>query len=194
MKDTIKKKLLIAVGALACAALAAGIISGFGGQPRGDDPLLNTEDTDPATPVVNIQEPAKPTVNVKLHTDYDVGTTAAPGVGADSSGTEQTIQAAPVKPKAPELPEAPTGAAQPEPEHTGDDIPAEERNQEAPPAYEETPTVTSPNTEPPAGSTNDAGQVYVPGFGYVDNSGANEGGTLEDMYENGNKIGSMGGD
>ncbi len=194
MKDTTKKKLLIAVGTLSCAALAAGIIAGFGGQPIGDDPLLNTEDTDPVTPVVDIQEPAKPTVNVKLHTDYDVGTTSNPGAEADSSGTEQTIQADPVKPEAPEPPEAPTGAAQPEPEHAGDDIPAAERNQETPPAYEETPTVTPSNTEPPAGSTNDAGQVYVPGFGYVDNSGANEGGTLDDMYENGNKIGTMGGD
>ena len=33
----------------------------------------------------------------------------------------------------------------------------------------------------------------VPGFGYVTPSGPNDGGTLNDMYENGNKIGIMGG-
>ena len=48
-------------------------------------------------------------------------------------------------------------------------------------------------TEPAGGSTNDAGQVYVPGFGYITPSGPNDGGTLNDMYENGNKIGIMGG-
>ena len=39
----------------------------------------------------------------------------------------------------------------------------------------------------------DAGQVYVPGFGYITPSGPNDSGTLNDMYENGNKIGIMGG-
>ena len=54
--------------------------------------------------------------------------------------------------------------------------------------------ISNNDNEPAAGSTNSAGQVYVPGFGYVDNSGGNDGGTLDDMYENGNKIGIMGGD
>ena len=52
---------------------------------------------------------------------------------------------------------------------------------------------TTAATEPPAGSTNSSGQVYVPGFGYVDNSGENTGIKDDDMYENGNKIGIMGG-
>ena len=48
-------------------------------------------------------------------------------------------------------------------------------------------------TEPAGGSTNDAGQVYVPGFGYVDYEGDNVGIKDDSMYENGNKIGIMGG-
>ena len=75
-------------------------------------------------------------------------------------------------------------------------MPEEERKteDEASPTYEETPTVTPTETEPAAGSTNNSGQVYVPGFGYVENSGDNT--VIEDdsIYENGNKIGIMGGE
>lgn len=189
MKDTTKKKLLVAVGALACVALAVGIVAGFGGQPKGDDPSLNTEGPDPTTPVVDIQEPETPTVNVKLNTGHDAGATADPGAGADNSGTEQTIQSDPVKPEAPEPPEAPAVAAQPEPEHTGDDVPTEERNQEAPPTYEETPTVTTEPVEQP--DQNSEGAYYFPGFGYIQSGGEGTATQDESIYENGNKVGIM---
>ena len=112
------------------------------------------------------------------------------------SGLEQTIQADPVKPESPEKPEAPSGTTTLPDDHDGADVPEEDRKteDEEPPTYEEPPTVAPDETEPAAGSTNSSGQVYVPGFGYVENSGANEGGTLDDMYENGNKIGIMGGE
>ncbi len=100
---------------------------------------------------------------VKVDTKTD-GERHDPGRDADSSGTEQTIQGTPTKPDAPE--------------HPG--------------KVEQTEVKPQP-TEPAGGSTNDAGQVYVPGFGYVKPSGPNDGGTLNDMYENGNKIGIMGG-
>ena len=36
------------------------------------------------------------------------------------------------------------------------------------------------------------GQIYIPGFGWVQNNGGGGSGTVaEDMYENGNKIGIM---
>ena len=56
----------------------------------------------------------------------------------------------------------------------------------------ETPVQTEPAPgEPQAGDTKD-GQIYVPGFGWVENhGGGGSGTTAEDMYENGNKIGSM---
>ena len=108
---------------------------------------------------------------------------------------EQTIQADPVKPESPEKPEAPAGTTTLPDDHDGADVPEEERKteDEAPPTYEETPTVAPTETEPAAGSTNSSGQVYVPGFGYVENSGENTGVQDNNMYENGNKIGEMGG-
>ena len=81
-----------------------------------------------------------------------------------------------------------------EKDHGPDDVPEADRNKETPPTYKPEQTEVKPQpTEPAGGSTNDAGQVYVPGFGYVTPSGPNDGGTLDDMYENGNKIGIMGG-
>ena len=49
-------------------------------------------------------------------------------------------------------------------------------NPEQPPQYE--PEVTKPEQkpeEPAGGSTNDSGQVFVPGYGYVDQPGAPQG-------------------
>lgn len=44
---------------------------------------------------------------------------------------------------------------------------------------------------PQAGDTS-GGQIYIPGFGWVENQGGGASGTTAgDMYENGNKIGSM---
>ena len=53
------------------------------------------------------------------------------------------------------------------------------------------PTETEPPAgQPQAGDVKD-GKTYLPGFGYIENSGENQGQYAEDMYENGNKIGIM---
>ena len=103
-------------------------------------------------------------------------------------GTEQTIQGTPTKPDAPEHP------GKTEKNHVPDDVPDADRNKETPPTYKPEQTEMKPQpTEPAGGSTNDAGQVYVPGFGYVTPSGPNTVIDGQDIYENGNKIGIMGG-
>ena len=56
--------------------------------------------------------------------------------------------------------------------------------QDVTPPQEPEPT-PAPDSEPD-------NMVYVPDFGWIKGSGPNNGGTLNDMYENGNKIGSMG--
>lgn len=47
------------------------------------------------------------------------------------------------------------------------------------------------NNEPQGGDINNEGKTYLPGFGWIENSGENQGAVAEDMYENGNKIGNM---
>ena len=69
----------------------------------------------------------------------------------------------------------------------------EQTEDEPHPTYPEQPTSKPAESQPAAGSTNSSGQVYVPGFGYVDSSGDNTVIDGQDIYENGNKIGEMGG-
>ena len=84
-------------------------------------------------------------------------------------GIEQAIQATPTKPTLPPTPDAAQAATM-----QSAPVPA------ATPAPVSTPAV------------NAGGQIYVPGFGWVQSSGANSEGNIGDMYENGNKVGEMG--
>ena len=100
------------------------------------------------------------------------------------------------------------------------EIPQQEQNQEAAPEPESVPAETSaapevqPTPEPElvmeathdvvpeqtaeqpttqeAIESQSGDMVYVPGFGWIENQGPNHVGYAENMYENGNKIGSMG--
>lgn len=200
MTEKTKRIVLIAVCCALCVAVGIGIVTRFGGSsdiPSGavsDDPASSrdpTVDIDPAPDDNSGQQ-----ISVDIQGQDPYSSNADPAQGADSSGTDQTIQANPVKPEAPSKPESPDGTTDLPDDHSAQDVPEAERKTEDEPAptYSEQPTSKPTESEPAAGSTNAAGQVYVPGFGYVDNSGENDGGTLNDMYENGNKIGIMGGD
>ena len=57
--------------------------------------------------------------------------------------------------------------------------------QNATPLQEAEPAPASPDSAPD-------NMVFVPGFGWIDSQGPNHVEYAEDMYENGNKIGSMG--
>ena len=184
MTEKAKRTGLIIAGILLCAALVIGIAGRFTSAPAAEDPTISDNGPDTKDPLVNIDTP-----DVKVEIKADTSTDKNdPGKGADSSGTEQTIQGTPTKPDAPEPP------GKTEKDHAADDVPEADRNKETPPTYKPEQTEAKPQpTEPAGGSTNDAGQVYVPGFGYVDYEGDNVGIKDDSMYENGNKIGIMGG-
>ena len=55
-----------------------------------------------------------------------------------------------------------------------------------------TPPADTPKSNEPQGGSKKDGQIYVPGFGWIDDVGEGQGSTADDMYENGNKIGDMG--
>ena len=204
MTEKTKRIILVTVCCLLCAAVVIGIATRFGGNAEIPSGVVSDNQPESGDLTVNINgdqtgtipgtDPDKQNV-VDIQVQVPDKSNTDPAQGADSSGEEQTIQADPVKPEAPEKPEAPTGNTTLPDDHDAEDVPDEERKTESekPPVYEEQPKTPPPATEPPAESTNSSGQVYVPGFGYVDHSGENHGGTLDDMYENGNKIGIMGG-
>ena len=113
-------------------------------------------------PNVDIDNNSQTDLDVQMETP-DASETD-PAQGADSSGLEQTIQADPVKslnPRKPEHPPAPPRCRMTTTERMCRRRSARPRD-EAPPTYEETPTVTPTRAEPAAGSTGSSGQVYVP--------------------------------
>lgn len=190
MTEKAKKVLVIAAGSVLCLALAVGIGLKFGGHgsvPSGVDPnpTQNTKD-----PVVNIQDSKRPE-NTEPVVDITVpDKTADPAAGADNTGTEQTIQADPVKPEEPEKPSTPSATPLPE-NHQAEDVPQEDRNTETPPSYEPEQTTVAPSPQPNMQGGYDQGGTYVPGFGYIESSGEGTVTENKDMYENGNKVGSM---
>lgn len=194
MTEKTKKIILISIGCLLCLAVAVGIATRFSGNaaiPSGvvsDDPAQSGDPVD-----VNINSDDQNDMNIQAEIPDE--SKEDPAQGADSSGLEQSIQADPIKPEQPEKPEAPSGTTTLPEDHDGSDVPEEERKteDEEPPTYEKPPANPPAESEPAAGSTNSSGQVYVPGFGYVENSGGNTGIQDNEMYENGNKIGEMGG-
>ena len=193
MTDKTKRIVLIAVCCLLCVAAAVGIAVRFGGNADISSGVVSDDSTQSGEPNVDIDNNSQTDLDIQV--DVTDESKTDPAQGADSSGLEQTIQADPVKLESPEKPEAPSGTTALPDDHDGADVPEEERKteDEAPPTYAETPAVTPTETEPAAGSINSSGQVYVPGFGYVENSGENTGVQDNSMYENGNKIGEMGG-
>ena len=89
---------------------------------------------------------------------------------------------------------------QPEPEKTENEKPedaptlkenAEITKPDVPPAYEEVKEPAPVKDTPTHGATKD-GMIYIDGFGWIPNQGGGGSGTTaEDMYENGNKVGTM---
>ncbi len=187
MKDKAKRTWLIVLGALVCVALVVAIAGQFSAPPAVTDPVLDSGTPETSEPVVDIDTPentGKSEVVVQIDTGGKAND-ADPAAGADSDGTEQSIQAEPTKP---EPPENPTPV---EDNHDGEDVPEDERNTETPPTYKPEQTTVTLAPEPQGGSTNDSGQMYVPGFGYISGGGESVGIVADDIYENGNKVGTM---
>ena len=70
-------------------------------------------------------------------------------------------------------------------------MPQEDRNTEIPPSYEPEQTTVTPAPSPNTQGGYDKGGTYVDGFGYIPSSGEGTVSINEEMYENGNKVGSM---
>lgn len=193
MKHTTKKWLAVAGGLALCAVLVVLIAGRFAEEPPQEAPLPSNS-TQPGDVIVQnpevggtpeSQTPEKEDDLVVVKPEVPATTPAPDGGGAVSSGTEQTIQADPVKP-------TPSEEELKDPTQKPDGTPVEgtptpeDHNNVAPP---ETPP--KDNDGPQGGDTNSKGQTYLPGFGWIDNSGENQAIQAEDMYENGNKIGIM---
>lgn len=166
MNTKAKKILVIIGGLLVCAALAWAISVQFDHSGRGNGQILDKPDE------------AEVSVQPIQASDAVTGTQAvtATPIPDQTDKTEQIIQATPVKPTA-----------------TPDFTPTQEQLDSGKvPSSNDTASVVTPAAAPPsAPSGGGAGQIHVPGFGWMNAPGEAEGSVATDMYENGNKVGSM---
>lgn len=160
------KKAIITAGIAACLALCAAMWPQA--EPVEETPASNQKPAATA-PLAAVLEPepaaiAEPAVVTEPEKE---STESTPTETTDPTTSELVYDTAPAVEQESE---------QPAPE------------QEYEPEAEITPE--PPDPEPSAEQNGD--MVYVPGFGWLENQGPNHVEYAEDIYENGNKIGSMG--
>lgn len=192
MNDKMKKRL--AVGG--CVVIGAALVVAIGMQfPKAPTQADTLPPASTASSEVTVAPPetTKPTesteekeVVVQPNTSAPESTQAVDNRPAQTDQTEQSIQPEPTKPVVTEE-QKKDMAQKPSGEKVTTEPEVVDHDTYVPPAD----TPKQPD-EPQGGSQKD-GQIYVPGFGWIeDNGGGGSGTTAEDMYENGNKIGDMG--
>lgn len=197
LSEKTKKYLAIGGGAVICVGLIAAISLQFNKAPAGEDmlPEKNTGAAeivvDPSSlatsPEESSTEEGKVIVQPNAETAADSTKSSQPvdTRPAQTDQTEQSIQPEVTKPAEPSE-EVKKDATQ-KPDGTKVETPP------VPVAHEEVvqPTEPEPAPDQPKGGDVQGGKTYLPGFGYIENSGLNQENYAEDMFENGNKIGNM---
>lgn len=197
LSEKTKKYLAISSGAVICVGLIAAISLQFNKVPAGEDMLLEKNPgvaeivVDPSSLATSPEEPVteetKVIVQPNTETAADSTESSQPvdTRPAQTDQTEQSIQPEVTKPAEPSQ-EVKKDATQ-KPDGTKVETPA------APVAHEEVVQPTEAESAPnqPQGGDVQDGKTYLPGFGYIENSGSNQENYAEDMFENGNKIGNM---
>lgn len=189
MKLTEKKKKYLAVcgGVIICVGLIIAIAFQFKTESP-DEVDESVEDT--VTEIIvdpgesQPEESGESKLIVNPENDRTKVDETEPAVDSRPAQTDEDDQS--IQPDV-EKPEAPSEEALTDPDVQPDGTPVEE----APEAGSDESQTETGTSEPQAGDT-EGGQIYIPGFGWVDNQGGGSSGTSAgDMYENGNKIGSM---
>ena len=184
INDKTKRRLIVSGGLIISLILIVLISGQFRKEPIAEAELPNqSEDSIDIileTPEITEKEDEVIVPEIEI-TDIETKDNRA-----IDTGTEQTIQGNPEKPKEPTKKQLEDPTQKPNGEKVETSPEPVDHNEVEKPV--ETP---KKDDEPQGGDTNNKGQTYLPGFGWIENSGENQGTTAEDMYENGNKIGDM---
>lgn len=178
LTDKTKKRLTVAGFGLVCVVLVIAIASQFKTEAPKDVTVQPSgtvsDEVNPNTPV--IEPTSTPEVNVPP-IDQDKAS-APPADTGDSTGTEQSIQAEVTKPT------EPPKEVLTDPSKTPDGQEVDE---------DKKPVNSSSADTPKSGDKNEKGQIWFPGFGWVDDEGTNTGTQVgnDDDELTGNKVGSM---
>lgn len=173
MTDKTKKRLVIASG-LAISAVLVILITGAFKTPATDDVGIPNSSSEAPSIVVETPNTTEEENDIKVPNIEIPEETGNPN--GDDEGTDQTIQ--------PDIPEKPTYTEEelknPDQKPNGEKVDKPTEENPTPPQTQDKPT------EKPSKPTGG-----LPGFDNVPNMGENTGEYLEDMYENGNKVGVM---
>lgn len=185
MNDKTKKWLTVA----GCLAICAVLVALIGGRLRTEPPIdapLPSQSAQPSDVTVQAPDTEKEKEPVVVTPpEIPTETPAAEG-GAVSSGTEQTIQPDPVKP-----------------EYTGEQLKDQTQTPDGKPVTTPPPVVEheqveqpaeppKPDNQPQGGDTKN-GQIYVPGFGWIEDHGGGGQGIVGESDGDINKqVGIMG--
>ena len=183
MNDKTKKWLFIA-GGLALSAVLVVAIAGQFRTPPTQDVDIPPQSSSSQDVVVDTPDIAEKENNIEVP-PIQIPEESESANGVDK-GTEQTIQ--------PDVPEKPTYTEEEltnlEQKPNSDKVTDSDKPQDHDKVEK---TVTPPKTDnQPQGGDEKDGQIYVPGFGWIDDIGEGQGAVADDMYENGNKVGIMG--
>ena len=197
MKKKNNKGLMIFGLIALCVILTVGVFT-LGQSPKGEDILQDREnpgiEVTPGGIDGNLASGDVPAINPGGITPRDPAAD-----GQNSNDIPLTV--IPERPQPPELPATALTWEDGE-EVTPDDVEAHKAldpaltNPDVKPDNTHTPAPVQPNkpadNTPQGGSTNDKGEVYVPGFGWIPNSGPNQGGQSGSDGDWDKQIGSMG--
>jgi hypothetical protein len=188
LTDRAKIRLTLTGLSVVCVVLVIAIVSQFKTEEPKDVSIQPSSTiSDAVSPVAEIPKPSVEPAKTPEVTVRPIDPTVTPAKSAgdgDSTGTEQSIQAGVTKPAEPPQEVKTNPTKTPDGQKVDKVTPVEHDKVTKPQGS------TSSST-PKSGDKNDKGQIWVPGFGWVDNSGENVGTKAGDMYENGNKIGVM---
>lgn len=191
LTEKTKRRLTVAGLGVVSIALVIAIASQFKTEVLNEPEILPTQAvSSEVTPSVDVPDSSmEPSETPKISVpSIDPTETPAVTEGVDtgkSIGTEQSIQAEPTKPPAPtEAPKTEVSTSKEENPTVNPSKTSENKTES---------TVKTTPQEPAAGTINDKGQMWVPGFGWVDNSGENVGTKVgnDDDELTGNKVGEM---
>jgi len=181
LTDRAKKRLTLAGLGVVCVVLVIAIASQFKTE-KPKDAVIQPSSTvsDEVNPGSDIRTPS---VDPAKAPDVSAAPSKAADT-ADSTGTEQSIQAEVTKPTEPSQEAKTNPSKTPDGEKVTTVTPVEHDKVTKP--------ESSTSSSTPKSGDKKNGKIYVPGFGWIeDNGGGGSGTTADDMYENGNKIGNM---
>ena len=162
-----KNRIIIAAAFTACLALCAAVWPQTEKVGKTPAPSETTAVTTPRPTPPETEERVLPAIVEKQES----------GMPEAESAQETTTEELPVP--APEIEDEPMTEQKSAPPTQTDPTPVQPAQPESAP-------------EPKANDNELADMVYVPGFGWIQSEGPNHVEYAEDMYENGNKIGTMG--